>query len=261
MRRFPVLVSAAVVAAGLLLLTSAAWGVELNYRPVPPDVIILPPDRMSVTMDVLIDGRPARLIEHEGRLYLPVPRMGEEYEIRVTNHGPRRIVALVSVDGLSVIDGRPGGEWGPGYLVYPYSSIVIKGWRRDRDTVAAFSFEERHNSYAYRRGYRSDIGVIRLLAIEELSFVKKPWLRNTIKDMEATPKGDRSALGGTGTGWGRDIGSSVVYVPFVRGPYRRTIAIYYDTEDALRRAGVPVDSVSAIPLEPRYAPPPPPRRW
>jgi hypothetical protein len=235
-----------------LLMTSAALAAELKYRPVPPDVYVVPPDRMNVTMDVLIDGTPARTVEHEGRLYLPVPRMGEEYEIRVSNHGPRRIAAIVSVDGLSVIDGRRATEASPGYLVGSHRSVVIKGWRRNRDTVAAFTFEDRFNSYAYRRGHRDDIGVIRLVAIEEMPHRTYPLAE--FKGRPAEAKGGRAAVGGTGTGWGRDIGSSSVRVPFVRGWYSRSITIHYDTEDALRRAGVPLDMVYAISRTSRVTP-------
>jgi hypothetical protein len=253
------LVAAALVATGLL--ASAASAVELKYSPVPPDLRILPISRMHVTMDVLVDGRPVRLIAHEGRLYLPVPRLGEEYTIRVNNHGPRRIAAIVSVDGLSVIDGRPASESSPGYLVDAYSHIVIKGWRRDRDTVAAFTFDERHNSYAYRRGYRDNIGVLGLVAFEEQRHTRiRPLDRP--QENKALPRGKAgAAVGGTGTGWGRDIDSSVIYVPFVRSANKRTITVFYDTREALRRLGVPVDTVypKPFPAEPRYAPPPPPR--
>jgi hypothetical protein len=88
----------------------------------------------------LVNGKPLRTIDHKGKTYLPVPKVGAEYEIRVWNHGPHRIAAIVSVDGLSVIDGQPASESRPSYIVSPYSTIRIKGWRRSLDTVAAFAF-------------------------------------------------------------------------------------------------------------------------
>src|SRR5262249_5554562 len=160
------------------------------------------------------------LVSHQGRLYLPVPRLGTEYEIRVNNHGPRRITAIVSVDGLSVINGQPASELHPGYLVDPYSHIVIKGWRKDRETVAAFTSEERQHSDAFRRGHPENAGAIGLVAFDE--FGPRPRLPLERRD-GAGPgaKSARETVGDTGTGWGRDLDSPVHRVPFVRSTNRR----------------------------------------
>ena len=231
--------------------------------PAPIDFVVPPPDGMRVGLEVLVDGRPLRTVQHAGRTYLPVPRLGTEYEIRVWNHGPRRITALVSVDGLSVINGRPTSEDHPGYIVAPRGHVVIKGWRRDRDTVAAFSFEEREKSYASRMGYPDNVGVISLLAIEERQPRFAPLLERKDSAAPAALRGS-GEVGGTGTGYGRDVDSPVYYVSFVRGNNTRTVSILYDTRDALRRAGVPVDDPVPIPIprEKEFAPPPPgdPRR-
>lgn len=247
------------------LTATSARGSELIGRdpnpalrpPVPVERYIRRPhDEMRVSLDVLVDGKPARLISHDGKLYLPVPRMGCEYEIRVNNMGSHRIAAIVSVDGLSVIKGDPASEKSPGYLVDSRSDIVIKGWRRDKDTVAAFTFEERKSSYAYLRGYRDNIGVIGLVAIEEQLYWPHPLTEFSRGSGPA--KAYDSALGGSGTGWGRDLGSSVTYVPFVRSNNKRTVTIYYDTEDALGRMGVPVGGPHPrpFPADSDFCPPP-----
>jgi len=210
------------------------------------EIIILPPrDGMRVGFEVRVDGRPLRTVSHRGKTYLPVPRLGIEYDIRVWNDGPRRVTALVSVDGLSVMDARPAADEKPGYIVAPRSDIVIKGWRRDRETVAAFSFEERDKSYASRSGHPEQIGVISLLAIEEK--VTPPRLY----ERKEWPAAGRALpdVGDTGTGYGRDVDSPVYSVPFVRSNNQRRITVYYDTVSALRRAGVPVDDPSPLPIE------------
>jgi hypothetical protein len=211
------------------------------------DEFVLPPwDGLRVGLEVLVDGRPLRTVSHRGKTYLPVPRLGVEYEIRVWNQGPRRVTAIVSVDGLSVINGRPASEDHPGYIVAPRSDIVIKGWRRDKDTVAAFSFEEREKSYASRIGRPENIGVIGLVAIEEMGRRPDPVLEK--KDAAPSVRGACEAPGGTGTGYGRDVDSRVYYETFVRGNNKRMITIYYDTVDALRKAGVPVDDPLPVPF-------------
>jgi hypothetical protein len=206
-----------------------------------------------------MDGQPLRTIDHAGKTYLPVPRMGAEYEVRVWNHGPRRITAIVSVDGLSVINGKPAAESQPGYLVDPGASIRIKGWRRNLDTVAAFSFEERERSYAARMGRPENIGVIGLIAVEELTWRPRPLLEQKDAAPSAAKRATSAEVGGTGTGYGRDVESPVYYVPFVRSNNKRFVTIYYDTVEALRRAGVPVDRPFPMPFpgDTEFVPPPP----
>jgi hypothetical protein len=224
---------------------------RIEYAPAPGT-------GLRVGLEVLVEGRPLRPIQHRGKLYLPVHRLGVEYEIRVTNHGPRRIAALVSVDGLSVISGKPASEGQPGYLVDAHSSIVIKGWRRSLETVAAFSFEEREKSYASQMGHPENVGVIGLIAVEELAW----WPpMKILEKRDAAPAAQRAAgeVGSTGTGYGRDVDSPAYRVPFVRSGNKRTITLYYDTEEALRQAGVPVDGPAPTPFPGamEFAPPPP----
>jgi hypothetical protein len=214
--------------------------------------------RMSVGIEVLVDGRPLPTVTYAGRTYLPVPRVGAEYALRVWNHGPRRVAAIVSVDGLSVINGKPASAASPGYLVEPSGSIVIKGWRRDLETVAAFSFQDREESYASRMGYPENVGVIGLLAVEEWAPVRLLPPRAEFEKKDAAPSALRASgeVGGIGTGYGRDVDSPAHHVPFVRGSNQRVITLYYDTVAALRKAGVPVDGPSPFPGETEFAPPP-----
>jgi hypothetical protein len=221
--------------------------------------ILLPqPGVMRVGMDVLVGGEPPRTIRHAGRIYLPVPRLGAEYTIRVWNHGPRRITAVVSVDGLSVISGKPASETGTGYIVDAHSSILIKGWRRSMDAVAAFRFVDREESYAREMGRPENIGVIGLVAFEEMAPL--PPLAFEAKDRAALggSRPEAAGVGSVGTGYGREVDSRVYSVPFVRSSNRRAITYLYDTEEALRQAGVPVDSASPNPFPgDEFAPPPP----
>lgn len=221
--------------------------------------ILIQPHTMRVGLDVLVDGRPLPTVTYEGKTYLPVPRVGAEYEIRVWNHGPRRIAAIVSVDGLSVINGQPASASSPGYLVAAHSSIVIKGWRRNLDSVAAFRFVDRHGSYAAQLGRPENVGVIGLLAIEEQAW--RPRYRRELQERTAPPAAKALAgrVGSIGTQYGREIDSGAYYVPFVRSANRRTLTIYYDTVEALRSAGVPVDGGLPVPFpkDTEFAPPPP----
>lgn len=229
-----------------------------NDNPHEREDLILPkPGMMRVGMDILVDGRPLPTVQHAGKTYLPVPRMGEEYLIRIWNHGPRRVAAIGSVDGLSVITGQPASENGPGYLIAPYSHILIQGWRRSLDNVAAFRFVEREKSYASLMGKSENIGVIGLVAIEERIIHPLPQLEK--RDSAPAAKGFRAEVGSIGTEYGRELDSRAYYVPFLRSGNKQTITLYYDTVEALRAAGVPVDRSLPIPFpgDVPFAPPPP----
>jgi hypothetical protein len=226
---------------------------QLTWRdPRPPR-----PYGMHVRLEVLVHGQPLPTVAYAGKTYLPVPRVGAEYEIRVWNDGPRRVVAVVSVDGLSVINGQPASEAQPGYIVAPHSHILIPGWRHSLNTVAAFRFVERGKSYAGLVGRPENIGVIGLVAFEELVSRPLPGLeRDSIK---AAAKRVPGLVGSIGTEYGREIDSRVYYVPFVRSGNRRAVTLYYDTVQALRDAGVPVDGAAPVPFpkDGEFAPPPP----
>lgn len=255
MRGALILVPAAALLLALWMFAGPAPTAELSGR------VIGPPDgAMRVGLEVLVGGRVMPTVRHEGKTYLPVPRLGLEYTLRVWNHGPRRVAAVLSVDGLSVITGRPASEDGPGYIVDARRGVEIKGWRRSLNTVAAFQFVGRDESYAERVGRPENVGVIGLVAFEER--VRYPDLRLERKD--ASPPGHRRAaeamVGDTGTGWGRDVESRVITVPFARSGNRQAITLHYDTVAALRRAGVPVGRPVPFPEDGEFAPPPPPRR-
>lgn len=233
-----------------------AHGVDLTAtdpatgRPLPIDRPVPLPrieTSMHVAMDVLVDGRPLRTVHHQGRTYLPVPRIGAEYEIRVWNHGSRRIVAMVSVDGLSVLNGRRASDRDPGYIVDPGSYVIIKGWRRDLDTVAAFRFTERGKTYADRVGMPENVGMIQVVAVEEQRprSRPRPWREDFAGARSKVQSHEGASIG---TEYGRTIDSGAYYVPFIRSHNRRTVTLYYDTVQALRDAGIPVDRPRPLPI-------------
>jgi hypothetical protein len=249
------LIGAALIA--VLWACAATWGQgpALTWGDLDPRPLGGP---MRVSLDVLIEGRPMRTVEHRGKTYLPVPRFGDEYTLQVRNHGPRRIAAVLSVDGLSVVSGRRATEDGPGYIVDPYRSVVISGWRRNLDTVAAFRFVDREESYAARTGRPEDIGVIGLVAFVEGG--REPPLLMERKDAghPAFRRAGEALAAEAGTGYGRDIASHVIVVPFERSGNRRAVTYYYDTVEALRKAGVPVGRRYPLPFaDDEFAPPPP----
>ena len=145
--------------------------------------------RTDVTVS-LVDSR-GRVLEalDVGRQRYAVGEPGERYEIEVTNHSPVRFEVVASVDGLDVIDGDSASTHKRGYILEPYGTLVIDGWRTHEDEVAAFRFGHVADSYAARRGAPRDIGVIGVALFAERVRRSRDWDRRR----RARPFDDRFA--------------------------------------------------------------------
>jgi hypothetical protein len=128
----------------------------------------------------LIDesGWPLATYAHRGRYYvLGMP--GRRYTIRVNNPTGRRVEAVVSVDGLDVIDGQAGDfARKRGYIVPPYGELRVDGFRVSTEQVAAFRFSSVAGSYAGRKGVARNVGVIGVAIFEErqnVSILPEPY--------------------------------------------------------------------------------------
>jgi hypothetical protein len=102
----------------------------------------------------------------KGRYYVE-GNVGERYTIRVTNPTPRRVEAVVSVDGLDVVDGDPGDLRKRGYIVPAYGTVNIEGFRTSLDDVATFRFSSVDGSYAGQKGKARNVGVVAVAIFEE----------------------------------------------------------------------------------------------
>lgn len=103
----------------------------------------------------------------EGSRSFVVGHMGDRYSIQITNHSDERFEVVATVDGLDVLDGRPGSFAKRGYLVDANSSLEIDGFRRSTSAVAAFRFGSVKDSYAARTGSDHNVGVIGIVVFRE----------------------------------------------------------------------------------------------
>jgi len=104
---------------------------------------------------------------HQGVAYVE-GRMGERYNIRLTNHSSARIEAVVTVDGRDVLSGDLGDyRKHRGYVIEAYGSVTIEGFRQSLDHVAAFRFADVRSSYSSLRGTPQHVGVIGVAAFKE----------------------------------------------------------------------------------------------
>lgn len=75
-------------------------------------------------------------------------RRGQPYTLKLRNDSAGRVLAVVSIDGLNVVDGQPCTPQARGYVVPAYSTVEIEGWRTSLSQVHEFKFEAKDQSYA-----------------------------------------------------------------------------------------------------------------
>lgn len=98
-------------------------------------------------VNVLINGKPIKEYYHKDKFYIEA-KEGSEYTIKIKNHNYKKIMAVLSVDGIEVLKGGIASDADSGYIINPFSSIEIKGYRIDENNIATFKFTDGKTSYA-----------------------------------------------------------------------------------------------------------------
>jgi hypothetical protein len=118
-------------------------------------------------------------------------RDGERYSIAIENRSDGRIEVVATVDGLDVMDGGPGSFDKRGYIIAPWASLRIDGFRRNLDEVAAFRFGSVAESYAAQQGDDANVGVIGVASFTERGSGRRAraWEAERRRHAEAFPDG------------------------------------------------------------------------
>lgn len=128
-------------------------------------------------MSILVDNKPITEYSHEGMTFVWA-RNGTEYKIRVRNNSYRRACFVLSVDGLSVIDGKDAGDASPGYVLNPHQTLDIACYKVDDGTGAKFVFGTKEHSYSAEIGKGTDnTGVIAVKVFHEKYQPPQPYFR------------------------------------------------------------------------------------
>jgi hypothetical protein len=101
-----------------------------------------------------------------GRAYV-IGRPGARYALRVRNLTPERVLVVLSVDGVNVVTGETADWRQSGYVLDPWRSYDINGWRKSTTEVAAFEFAPIERSYAALSGRPGHVGVIGMAVFRE----------------------------------------------------------------------------------------------
>lgn len=158
-------------AATTLVATAVRADVIREPRPVPTGFDWSADGRL-VEVSVLVDGSTAPLYLKPGawdRRYFEAFR-GRNYALVVRNNSGGRVGVLISVDGLNVVSGERSSlsNREPMYVLDPWESATIRGWRTSLRDVRRFVFVDEERSYAERTGQANgDMGWIRVLSFRE----------------------------------------------------------------------------------------------
>lgn len=111
-------------------------------------------------------GRTLPLHRKDGRTYV-AGNPSARYAIRLLNRSGGRVLVVLSVDGVNVISGQTAAFGQTGYVLDPWRTYEITGWRKSDTAVAAFVFAALADSYAARTGRPDNVGVIGMAAFLE----------------------------------------------------------------------------------------------
>ena len=194
-------------------------------------------------------GRELHTYRSDGKLYV-AGMPGNKYSITVHNRKNKRVLTVVSVDGVNVINGETARVNQSGYVIDPVEKVEINGWRKSLDQVAAFVFTSVADSYAARTGRGQNVGVIGVAVFEEK--VRTDAIAPEAREDRAGPavpestarapleSSDVRSRQQLGTGHGTRETSHAYYTDFERGTAKpaQIIKIYYDSYSNLIARGV-----------------------
>lgn len=94
--------------------------------------------------------------------YFLAGKDGQSYQLRYENHTGKTYEVVASVDGLDVINGRQASRHSSGYVLEPYKTLDIEGFRKSNSSVASFTFSKPKDAYAAnsRSGSIQNTGII-----------------------------------------------------------------------------------------------------
>ncbi|WP_407352740.1 hypothetical protein [Luteimonas sp. R10] len=182
---------------------------------------------------------------------------GRPYAVRITNDSGQRVLVVLSVDGVNAVTGQTADPGQAGYVLAPWQSAEIAGWRKSLDDVAGFVFTGLPDSYAARTGRPRHVGVIGLAVFAERRHAPVPASPPPIAGNErraraivpqsaqsAEVQAADSAHGASrqriGTGHGEREWSPTRHTGFVRASTRpmQVTQLRYDTPQRLAAMGV-----------------------
>jgi hypothetical protein len=111
-------------------------------------------------------GSTLPVYEHAGKHFV-AGTPGHRYAVRISNHTGARVLAVLSVDGVNAVTGETADPLQSGYVLGPFETTEIEGWRKSLSEIARFNFTALGDSYAARTGRPANVGVIGVAVFRE----------------------------------------------------------------------------------------------
>lgn len=181
-------------------------------------------------------------------------RPGSRYAVRLTNRSGERVLVVLSVDGVNAVSGETAATDQVGYVLAPWQTSEITGWRKNLSEAAAFYFTALPDSYAARTDRPDNVGVIGVAAFRERAAVvlrpASPPIADESRAADAESGRGRAAPSAKsaapsreerlGTGHGERIYAPTTQTTFERAGERpdEIVKLRYDSVDNLRAAGI-----------------------
>lgn len=195
---------------------------------------------------VWVDGRPVpEHLDGVGGITWIQGVREQEFALYVQNATNNRVLAVVSVDGLSVMDGKPANYNSGGYILSEGSHILIPGWRLDNNSVARFEFGVSAEGYATLMNQSPrNIGVIACAFFAEaptVTGIDHAMLSDSSgTSKSSTRPGVETTTDNIAVKFGEKAAHQVVVGSFERASDKpeALLSVRYDTVDGLRARGI-----------------------
>lgn len=129
--------------------------------------------RPTVDIDLIDRDTGQTLPEYGARGQVFVPgEPGHRYSVRLSNQSAERVLVVLSVDGVNAVTGQNAHPSQAGYVLEPWESAEIAGWRKSLDDIAQFYFTDLPDSYAARTGRPNNVGVVGIAIFRERSYAR-----------------------------------------------------------------------------------------
>jgi hypothetical protein len=198
-----------------------------------------------VAVSVEVDGRKAPLYpapDGGNRLYLEA-RAGSTYAVGFRNLTGERLGVALDVDGLNAIDGLRSSGRERLYILAPWETTVVRGWRSSLSEVHRFTFVDEQTSYASRTGQANGrMGWIEAKVFRERTRIAQDKVGRLSGEPMASPEAKAATPPGRaypGTGWGSVSADPAVEVTFDPEPSpAQQATLRYEYRSALLALGV-----------------------
>ena len=200
-------------------------------------------------------NEPLPTYQHRGSAWV-AGRPGSRYAVRLSNRSGGRVLVVLSVDGVNAVSGQTAALGQTGYVLAPYQSTEITGWRKSLTEAAAFYFTALPDSYAARTDRPDNVGVVGVAVFRERERVvelapPRPFERgdraHAAAESSAAPAAPaaKAADGALrderlGTGHGEREYAPTTQTSFERASERpaEVVRLRYDSYDNLVASGV-----------------------